>query len=447
MISPPAEGLPVPAEPDPAAGRAARTGVVVRLVGRAGWTVVDQALSSLSSLVLSITVARAVDAESFGAYTVAFAVYSVAVLVSRAVVSQPLPIRYATAGPREFREAAGASAGAACSVGALIGVLVVVAGLVLGGTVGMALVAMGILIPGVLVQDAWRSAFFASARPQWAAAIDGLWLVLQVGSVLVLVAWGTSSAVPYLVGWGVAGAAGALLASVGGRTGPRVRRTAAWLRRHWTLTRYLLVESIIVQGAFQGSLLLVGALAGLQDVAALRGAQVVLGPVALLSMSMTAFIVPELARRAQLMGPRRVQVAVGVGLALSLLGAAWGTVMLLLPDHVGTAILGESWIEVQPVLLATVIGQSINSLSTGATMVVYARGETRAALQINVVVAAGLLGFGLLGLALGGVEGVAWGYALAYAVILPLWLRRVWKLGPDVTVQQHPVEEGTRDAR
>jgi O-antigen/teichoic acid export membrane protein len=419
--------------------------VLGRLAGRAGWTLLDQALSSLSSLVLSITVARAVGATTFGAFTVAFAVYSVAVLVSRAVVSQPLPIRYATAGPREFRVAAGSSVGAACSIGALIGVLVVVVGLVIEGTVGMTLVAAGIVIPGVLVQDAWRSAFFASGRPQWAAAIDGLWLVVQVASVVVLVTWGTTSAVPYLLGWGIAGAAGAALACVGGGTAPRVRQTAPWLRRHWGLTRYMLVESLIVQGAFQGSLLLVGALAALDDVAALRGAQVVLGPVSLLSMSIMAFAVPEVARRARLMGERRLQVAAVIGLGLSLLGATWGVIMLLLPDQVGAALLGDSWVEVQPVLLASVIGQTVNSLSTGATIVVYARGETRAALQINVVVAAALLGFGMLGLALGGVEGVAWGYTAAYALVLPLWLRRVWKLGPVVGSVHHPVEEGSRD--
>lgn len=385
-------------------------------------------MSSLSSLVLSITVARAVGADAFGAFTVAFAVYSVGVLVSRALVSQPLPIRYSAAEPGPFRRAAGASVGAATAVGLGAGVVVAVIGLALGGSVGLALASVGLLFPGLLVQDAWRMAFFASGRPQWAAVIDGVWMVLQVLSVVLLVLIGTDSVVLYLFGWGLAALAGAVLGSVGGRTAPRLDRTAAWVREHWGLTRFLLVESIIVQGAFQGSLLLVGALGTLSDVAALRGAQVVVGPVSLLAMSASAFAVPELARRAELTGRRGLRISIVAGAALALLGATWGTLVLLLPDVAGEAVLGASWVEVQPVLLATVVGQTINLFSAGATFVVYSRGETAAALRINVVVAAALPGFGLIGLYLFGVDGVAWGYAMAYACVVPFWYHCVRRI-------------------
>ncbi|KQS68801.1 hypothetical protein [Modestobacter sp. Leaf380] len=413
----------------PAAQPGGRRRVAALLARRAGWTVVDQALSSLGSLVLSVAVARQVDAEAFGAFTVAFSVYSVAVLVSRALVSQPMAIRFASAEPREFRTAAGSSTGSAAVVSSAAGLLVLAAGLLIGGTVGHVLSAVALLLPALLVQDAWRMAFLAEGRPHWAAAIDAVWMGLLVVGVVVLSVVDVDTPVWFVVAWGLAAAAGALLGVRGARTWPRPARTRSWLVTHWDLTRYLVVESLIVQGAFQGSLLLVGALATLSDIAALRGAQVVLGPVSLLGMSATAFVVPELARRSHFSGSRRLRVALAAGALMTTIGLVWGTVLLLLPDAVGEALLGESWVEVRVVLLASVVGQLCNLFSSGATFVVYSMGETRAALQVNSVVAVLLLTLGLGGLAVGGAEGVAWGYTLAYLSVVPLWYWQVVRLG------------------
>ena len=78
---------------------AGRRRAVAKLARRASWNVIDQALSSLSNLALSVLVARSVDSEAYGAFTVSFAVYSMAVLCSRALVSQPLMVRFTAVEP------------------------------------------------------------------------------------------------------------------------------------------------------------------------------------------------------------------------------------------------------------------------------------------------------------------------------------------------------------
>ncbi|MPQ97962.1 hypothetical protein GB931_08500 [Modestobacter sp. I12A-02628] len=426
QVTPPAGEPAAPVE-EPAA-RGGRS-TVVRLARRAGWNLVDQALSSFSNLALSLLVAKAVDKEAFGAFTVSFTVYSVAVLVSRSLCSQPMMMRFTAVGPAEFRTAAGQSTGTAAVVGFGLGVLALVAGLVAGGGVGTALLAMALLLPGLLVQDAWRMAFFAQGKPHLAAMLDGVWTVLQLVAVGVLLAVGLDSAVPFVIAWGLAAAAAAVLGAQQGATAPRVRATRTWLRNHWDLTRWLLTEALLLQGAYQGALLLIGALGTLSDVGSLRGAQVLIGPLSLLAASAGAFGVPEISRRPQLRTRPRLLAAGGLGGLLAVGGLVWGTGMLLLPDTWGEVLLDDTWAGARMVLLASVVGQVGNLLSVGPATVVYGMGRGDAIFAVHAAVSGMLVVFGLGGLYLGGAEGAAWGFALAYWVAVPFWFRQVHVLG------------------
>jgi O-antigen/teichoic acid export membrane protein len=398
-----------------------RRRTIARLARRAGWNVADQALSSASNLALALLVARAVDSEAFGAFTVSFTVYSVAVLCSRAVVSQPLMVRFSGAAPDRFRGAAGASTGAATALGIVLGVLVLGAGLAIGGGVGIALQVMALLLPGLLLQDAWRMAFFAQRRPELATLLDAVWIVLQFAAVAVFLAVGTDSIVPFVLAWGVAAAVAGVLGVRQGRTPPRVRATFSFLRAHWDLTGYLLFESLLLQGAYQGALLLAGAFGTLSDVGSLRGAQVVLGPMTLLATSAVAFGIPELSRRGYLSARSRTLVAAGLGGLLAVIGLVWGALMLLMPEAWGEALLGDSWDGVRAVLFASLVGQVANLISVGPSCVVHAMGKSASTFRIHAAVSAMLIVFGMAGLWAGGAVGAAYGFAVAYWAVVPFW--------------------------
>jgi hypothetical protein len=387
--------------------------------------VLDQAVLSLTNLALSLVVARSVDAALFGAFSLCFAVYTVTLLCARNIASQPLTIRFADRHADEVRRGASASAGAAVLVGLAVGAASAVAGLAVGGAVGRCLLALGLVLPGLLVQDTWRATFFARGEPRSAALLDLVWGVLQLGAVLLLVATDMASVALFVLGWGLAGCAAAVLGA--GRTGARPRLGAGprWVREHWDLTSFMLLEGLLLQGAYQGVLLVIGARGDLEGVGALRAAQVVNGPVTLLTASAFAFAVPELVRRAGVRDRRPLLVAAVVGGALATAAAAWNGVLLLLPDAAGEALLGDSWSGMRALLPAYAVGAVGNIVAVGPAVVVYAMGASRTSFSIHCVVAVLLTAGGLTGHHLAGAPGAAAGFAVGYCAVLPLWF---WRL-------------------
>jgi hypothetical protein len=150
-----------------------------------------------------------------------------------------------------------------------------VAGLASGGRSGPAFVALAVVLPGLLLQDAWRFAFFAPAPGRRRSSTTSCgasrssrpwWWRPGVGSVAAFVlAWGASATV-------AAGTAGSSPAS-----GPAPRR-AGWLREQRDLGYRYLVENVSNSGASQLRAYGLGAIAGVGAVGAVRGAELLLGP-------------------------------------------------------------------------------------------------------------------------------------------------------------------------
>lgn len=412
-----------------------------RLVGRAGWNLADQAILSLTNLGLSLLVARSVDSTAFGAFSLAFSVYSITIVVARNLGSQPVIIRFPDAEPAAAREAAAQSTGASGAIGLAVGAVSVVIGLLVGGIVGQSLLALGLVLPGVLVQDACRLVAVARRNPRAAVLLDVVWGVLQLGAVFLLVATSANSVALFIIAWGAAAAVSALVGTRRLTVRPRVTRALTWIRAHWDLTGFMLFEGLLLQGAYQAVLLFVGASGELDTVGALRAAQVVNGPIALVSASAFTFAVPELVNRAGLRDRRPVLLAALIGSSLALVTACWNGLVLLVPDDVGQRVLGDSWEGMSAVLLFFAIGQVGNVLATGPAVVAYAMGETRATFRIHCVVAAMLVLCGVVGHQVGGAQGTALGFAIAYWSVLPLWFLKMRAFQRDRASGAVPVGE------
>ena len=396
-----------------------------KLVRRASWNLVDQMLSAGTNAVLAFVVARAVDARGFGAFAVAFGVFSVAIGVERALVGQPWSIRHSAASPDDWRGAVAAGLGTVVAITVPAGLVVAGTGLALGGTLGPTLVAVGLLLPGLILQDACRLAFFAAARPHLAALNDALWAVLQFGAIAAIVAAGASSAWTLTAAWGGAALVCAVVGVAQLGVLPRPGRAAAWVRGTWGLAGFLLAEYFLGAGLFQGAIVALGALLGVSDVGSLRAAQVLVGPLGVLAMAMFTFGLPEMSRRATLPVRQRTRIAYLVGGAMAAVSLAYTAVMVLLPDPAGRWLLGDTWTGASGVLLPIALGSTAAGAALGPAIVIYAAGLARTTFRLHCVEAPLLVGCMFAGAWLGGTEGAAWGVFVDQALMVPLWFRQL----------------------
>jgi O-antigen/teichoic acid export membrane protein len=392
-----------------------------RLFRRVGWNVVDQALSALSNVVLSVLVARSVSAAGFGTFSTAFVIFGIAVAVTRSGVGQPLQIGFSAAAPDVRHQATRRALGCALLIGLSAAALVGGAGLLLGGELGPALLALAVVLPGLLLQDSCRMAMFTAGRPAAAALIDGVWAVAQVCLLLACTGLGWTSVPILIVAWGFSATLSAVLGLVVLRLVPAPRRGLAWLRDERKLTKYLLGEYVFGLGSAQLAILLVGVLASTTAVGALRAAQVLLGPLGIVGAAAFQFSVPEVARRPELSRSRRLLFAGGVSGALGLITVVYLAVLLLLPDPVGVALFGDSWSGAAAVLLAMGVSSLASSLANGPAGVLYGMGRAQATFRINLAKGPLLLCVVSLATVEWGVVGAAWALAAVEAAVLPAW--------------------------
>lgn len=404
-------------------GAPARTLVnVPGALRRAGWGLADQVVSSGTNAALSILVARSVGEQEFGAFSVAFIVFSLTVGLSRAVCTSPLGMRFAGAADPEFARAVGSASGGALLLGLVAGAGSLLVGALVGGPAGAALMALALPLPALLVQDAWRFAFFAQSRPARATLNDAVWALGQLVGVSVLLARGVNAVGPFILAWG---GAAAIAAVVGIRqTGvlPKPMTAIRWLRDQWKVTRFLLAEFGTLQAFAQVTMLLITAVASVSVVGSLRGAQVVLGPAALLAISLSTIAIPEFSRRRTQLLPREwMRGAVILSAVVTGLGAAWGLLFVLLPAAAGQALLGDTWAGTDTVLVASVVGQAGAAIAIGPATMLYAMNRAAVTMRIHTAQAPLFVVFGVGGVLLAGAPGAAWGMAAAFWVVVPAW--------------------------
>jgi O-antigen/teichoic acid export membrane protein len=146
---------------------------------RAGWSFVDQALSSATNFALGIFVAAVTVPAELGAFSLVYAAYGVCLGLSAGLVSTPLVVRFSARAGTAPATAALRSVRAALAVGLVSGLVVVLAATVLPTSVRSSVLVLGLGLPGLLTQEAWRFAFVAQGRSAAAAANDAVWAVLQ----------------------------------------------------------------------------------------------------------------------------------------------------------------------------------------------------------------------------------------------------------------------------
>lgn len=393
-----------------------------KLAGRAGWNVLDQIMAALSNMLLMVFVAQALDdAVGFGAFSMAFVVYGVAVAVAKAMVGQPLQMRHSSDDPRTFRAAVRASQGTAFWIGVVIAVVCVAVALVVGGPVEVAFLALAPCLPALVLQDSCRMAFFAAGRADHAALIDFVRMLLQFGLLFGAIALGWTDVGVLTLTWGIAGLVSATVGLFLLHAAPGLRSSGRWLREQKDITGYLLAEYILGLGSAQFGILMIAPLASEADVGAIRAVQTLLGPLNILGTAALAFAVPELSRRGHLRASARIKAMALISAAMGLAATTYVVILLVLPDPVGRWLFRASWEGAAPVLLPMGVNGIASSLGVGAAVTLYGMGLARKTFHLNITRAPILLGLMAVGTIQAGAVGAAWALGAVETLFLPFW--------------------------
>jgi O-antigen/teichoic acid export membrane protein len=182
-----------------------------RAAGRMSWGVADQAVSSLTNFAVSIYVARTLGAVQLGAFSLAYVTYGFALNAGRELATDPLMVRFSAKDETTWRRAVSESTGTSAVVGVAVSLGLLVTAAILHGATRGAYLALAITMPGLLIQDSWRYAFFALGRGVRALLNDLAWAIVLLPTLYLLDHIGHGSVFWFVLAWGGGAAVGAAI--------------------------------------------------------------------------------------------------------------------------------------------------------------------------------------------------------------------------------------------
>jgi O-antigen/teichoic acid export membrane protein len=400
-----------------------RRRAILRAGHRAKWALGDQALSSLTNFALGVLVARAVSPEGLGAFSLAFASYTLALNASRALVCSPVLVRHSATGDTDWRSGVRSAGGAALSLAGIVSASCLVVALLTAGAMQQAFLGLAVTMPGLLLQDLWRFSFFAGRRESAGLVNDLIWAVVMLPALGVLSFFGQHAVGWYVIAWGGAATVAAIVGIVQAGIVPRLTETVGWFRKHSDLGPRYLGEFAAIQAGREFIIYFTAAVAGLAATGSLRAGEILIGPLNVLFMSAPLYAIPEGVRLLK-QSPHKLKLA-SIILA-ALLGCAalvWGILVQFLPEALGTELLGESWRAGRRVAIPLAVAAAATGVTMGATMGLRSLAAAKESLRARLIVSVVMIVCTGAGAVLAGGFGAATGLAVALWLGVVIWWR------------------------
>jgi O-antigen/teichoic acid export membrane protein len=380
--------------------------LVRQMSRRLSWGLADQAMSTLTNYLLSIYIVRTLGAVQFGAFSLAYVTYGFAINASRGVSIEPLLIRFSGTILPTWRRATAASTGTALLVGLILGTCALATGLLVGDTTALAFVALGLTLPGLMLQDSWRYAFFALGRGHHAFINDTIWALVQIPALVLLRMTGHANVFWFVLAWGMAATAAAAIAPLQAGVVPRLTGSAGWLWRHRDLGPRYVAEN--TGGNASGTLqtYAVSYILGLAAVGYIQASNVLMGPMRIVFLGISLITLPEAARLLRRSPQRLPLFCAAVSAGSALLALAWGAMLLLaLPGGLGHLMLGSIWRPTYPLVLPATLLLMAGCVTTGPLLGMHAMGTARRSLRAVIGTSVITLSCALVGAVTGGTLG------------------------------------------
>lgn len=312
-----------------------------------------------------------------------FAAISIAIGAIRALTAELYLFRYSGT-DEDARPVFGGS----LVVGLILGSGAAIAGATLGalGFTGEAVawVASAGVLLGTLLQDQTRFLLIGVQRAQHAVASEIFSLIAIVAGFLIVALVDQSTILAVLLVWLASTVPPAILGIIIlGMAGPKT--SLLWMRKHAAEGRVYFADFFLTNGIANGVIFIVAAVGGAAASAALRGAQVLLTPILMVTRGGAVGFAPEFKRLAA-RGDRRALIGLAVWFAVvtTVMVGATVIVVMLLPAEWIEFALGDSASASAAVLPACALAVGIAGVAMAPALALRARGQVKAAFRAKI---------------------------------------------------------------
>lgn len=387
-------------------------------IRRFGLPIADQFASTLGNFLVAIVAARLLTKVGFGAFSIAYTVYILVIVVIQGTVGHIVLSRL-TPDSDAARPLWPAVLGITAIAGLIAAGASAAIGAAIGGQAGDALIAMAIVLPGLAIQDVLRYCFISSERPSAAFANDFLWLIAILPAMELTHQFFTTSGSSLILAWGLTGVFAGFVGCLWGRVLPHPARGLAWIRANRHLALPYFGEVLCVSGSQQIALLALAPIAGIMAVAATRGVFVLFGPLTVFASGLVLALIPDASRLRSL--PRELSRRIVVSSCLIFLATmVWTGIGYVIPATAGEELLGQTWPSARPLILAAGLGFAVSAAMVGPVSGLRALRASRHSLNARMWTLPLMLLFSLSFAALWGAQGFVIGSTIESTISLVL---------------------------
>ncbi|ALO67775.1 hypothetical protein AS189_16430 [Arthrobacter alpinus] len=411
---------------------------------------VDQAISSLTTLLLLIAAAQWLTPSDLGRFAIGVATIAPCVSIIRALCGETLIVKV-TSLPHRFRESRHIQREAQKMLGlalllAFAAVVLILLVSVFWNSARDILLASAVAVVGVVLQDAVRHYLLTARKSILLLSGDFFVLLFAVGGIYYVGSTGYQPPAMILV-WGATAFIAAMAALSIDRMVPRIFSGYKWLRFNWSNSSAFVMEATL--GAIVGYLVVVilSVFSSDTEVAAFRTAVSVFGVTSLVINFLRTAVLRELT-------PDKLRTSNGIlrtclQMSVLVFATVLATVIVVyfLPESVGALILGESW----PLVVALASIAAINRLAAGLSIapliVLRVQGVSWPATRIRIGATFVALALSPMAAYLAGAAGALAADTVFYAIVTIFLLRLALKNANLQTApSDHPlsIEEKTK---
>ena len=387
-----------------------------RLSADFAWSFVIQVCSSGANFGVTVLAARVLGPSGVGLIYVGFVAYQLILGLQRAVVTQPLVADASARGGPERRRLTGDGATATLLVGAAVTVGFAIAALAVPGAIGDSLVLFTPWVAVALLHDFLKSVLFQEHLARAAAISEGVRFVVFLLAIPLAAASGDDLAV--VAAWGIGYLPGIAVALVALKPRLGTPRTAvAWFRDHaWRLGRWLGARELVYQVAAYVTVLSLAVIIGTGDLGGLRAAETIFSPFSFVAAALVLPALPALTRALVVSRVNARDFAVRIS-AFAVVGClVYAAVMVVAGSWLLTTLFGSEFETYDPLVWPFEVSQLALALAMPFSVLLMAERRGGDVFAVGLVLSAATLVFPISFAAVWGVDGAAWGMAVAAIV-------------------------------